>query len=73
VYAAANAIIQGTNLEGATHAGDHGVTCSHDHLIPPAVQNPYSFAGNTIFCDAVWEIQPSNTTKQAGIGVFIQV
>jgi hypothetical protein len=73
VYVAANAIIQGTNLEGSTPVGDHGVTCSQDHLLTPAIQNPYSFAGNTIFCDAAWEIQPSNTTKRAGIGVFIQV
>jgi hypothetical protein len=73
VYAAANAIIQGTKLEGAARAEDHSVSSLQGHLLPPVIQNLDSFPGNTIFCDAAWEIQPSNTTKQAGIGVFIQV
>jgi hypothetical protein len=72
VYATANAIIQGSKLDGATPAKDHGVNCLQDHLLLPAIQSPYSFAGNTIFYDAAWEMQPSNTTKQAGIEVFIQ-
>nr|XP_051208314.1 uncharacterized protein LOC127325564 [Lolium perenne] len=72
VYVAANAIIQGSKLDGATPVEHNGVNCLQDHLILPAVQSPNSFAGNTIFCDAAWEMQPSNTTKQAGIGVFIQ-
>jgi hypothetical protein len=74
VFAAANAIIQATKLEGGSPTEDHSVTCLQDHLLPPrAIQNPDTFAGNTIFCDAAWEIQSSNTTKQAGIGVFIEV
>ena len=39
----------------------------------PTIQNPRSFSGNTIFCDAAWEIHPAHTPKQARIGVFIQV
>lgn len=72
VYAAANAIIQGTKLRDNLDE-DFGAHCLQDQLVQPAIQNPDSFTGNAIFCDAAWEIQPANTFKQAGIGVFIQV
>ncbi|XBH54174.1 hypothetical protein VPH35_076535 [Triticum aestivum] len=72
VYAAANAIIQGTKL-GEIPAEAHAMHCLQDQLVQPTIQNPHSFSGNTIFCDAAWEIHPAHTPKQAGIGVFIQV
>ena len=72
VYAVANAIIQGTKL-GEIPAEAHAMHCLQDQLVQPTIQNPHSFSGNTIFCDAAWEIHPAHTPKQAGIGVFIQV
>jgi ribonuclease HI len=71
VYLAANAIIQGTNLEKTTSKGDHQLAQPDKHLQTPS---PYPlekdsdlFAGNAIFCDASW----SSATEKAGIGVVI--
>jgi ribonuclease HI len=71
VYPAANAIIQGTNLEKTTSKGDHQLAQPDKHLQTPS---PYPlekdsdlFAGNAIFCDASW----SSATGKAGIGVII--
>ena len=72
MYAVENAIIQGTKL-GEIPAEAHAMHCLQDQLVQPTIQNPHSFSGNTIFCDAAWEIHPAHTPKQAGIGVFIQV
>jgi hypothetical protein len=60
VYVAANAIIQGSKLDGATPVEHHGVNCLQDHLILPAVQSPNSFAGSVMLRGKCNQATPLN-------------
>jgi hypothetical protein len=73
VYAAANAIILGANLEETTTTVDQHLAQPDNHLqmspIYPSVHNSEFFAGTIIFCDAAW----TSATEKTGIGVVINM
>lgn len=71
VYAASNAIIQATKLEVVASIEENKPAPPEAHMPQSILQNP-RFSGNTVFCDAAWEIQQNLSTKPAGIGVVIQ-
>jgi ribonuclease HI len=81
IYAAANAIIKGTNLEDNNSTDLQGNENTQElkqtpHTIPHTLQAD-SFTGNVIYCDAAWERQAGAQSgadkSRAGIGVIIHM
>jgi hypothetical protein len=81
IYAAANAIIKGTNLEDNNSTDLQGNENTQElkqtpHTIPHTLQAD-SFTGNVIYYDAAWErqagAQPGADKSRAGISVIIHM
>jgi hypothetical protein len=77
IYAAANAIIKGTNLEDNNSTYLQGNENAQElkqtpHTISHTLQ-ANSFTGNAIYCDAAWERQGGADKSRARIGVIIHM
>ena len=77
IYAAANAIIQGTKLEANNSTHQQGFERTRDkvqaHLAIPQIQDANYSRGNAIYCDAAWERHTGAEKSIAGLGFIIHI
>jgi hypothetical protein len=72
VFAASNAIVQGSKIEGHHLPEDHE-SSKQPHPSEALIRIPSNLACNSIFCDAAWKLQQGHSSAPAGIGIFIQM